>query len=517
MTREGGAVACGHPVTCRAAEDVLRAGGNAFDAAAAALWTACVAEPVLASLGGGGFLMARPPGEEARIYDFFTHTPHRRIPRDSEDFREIQADFGAAQQGFQIGLGSAATPGMVAGIFRFHSELGSLPRSEVMAPAIEAARRGVPLNQVGAYLLQVLSPILTATPGAEAIFAPNGSLLTLGDTLRQGELAGLLEALLREGPDLFYRGDVAARIERTCGEGGGHLTLQDFHRYQVHVRRPLATSFLTSKVWSNPAPASGGLMVAFALQMLEDQGGLGDATEASLRPVLRAARALWVTQQARLQEGLLEGLDDQRAQEVLAPGLLARYRALTRQGWPATRGTTHISVVDSHGGAAAVTVSNGEGCGWMVPGTGFMLNNMLGEEDLQPGGFQRWPLAQRLTSMMAPTLVEEADGATTVLGSGGSNRIRSALVQVLQGLLGEGLPLESAIASPRVHVEGNTLEVEGGFASHVVSELVEAWPSHRIWDGRNLFFGGVHAVRMGPGLVEASGDPRRGGVSSLVK
>lgn len=153
----------------------------------------------------------------------------------------------------------------------------------------------------------------------------------------------------------------------------------------------------------------------------------------------------------------------------------------------------------------------------MVPGTGFMLNNMLGEEDLQPGGFQRWPLAQRLTSMMAPTLVEEPDGTTTVLGSGGSNRIRSALVQVLGGLLEEGLSLESAIASPRIHVEGDTLEVEGGFAPSVLAELLDEWPSHRIWDGMNLFFGGVHAVRKGPGVLEAGGDPRRGGVSALVE
>lgn len=460
--------------------------------------------------------MARPHGEEARVYDFFTHTPHRRIPPDIEDFREIQADFGAAQQGFQIGLGSAATPGMVAGIFRFHSELGTLPRQDVMAPAIEAARRGVPLNEVGAYLLQVLSPILTATPGAQAIFAPGGSLLTPGDTLRQGELAHLLEALLTEGPDLFYRGEVADKIGRACEEGGGHLTRQDFQRYRVQVRRPLSTSFRASRVWSNPAPASGGLMVAFALQMLADPRSAREAMEAPLNPVIRAARALAVTQRARLQEGLLDGLDDRRALEVLSPEILSRYRALTRQGWPATRGTTHISVVDSQGGAAAVTVSNGEGCGWMVPGTGFMLNNMLGEEDLQPGGFQRWPLAQRLTSMMAPTLVEEPDGTITVLGSGGSNRIRSALVQVLRSLLEEGVSLESAIAFPRIHVEGETLEVEGGFPSHILAELVKEWPSHRIWDGMNLFFGGVHAVRRGPDLLEAGGDPRRGGVSTLV-
>ncbi|CAN5750290.1 hypothetical protein BH23GEM11_BH23GEM11_21630 [soil metagenome] len=147
-------------------------------------------------------------------------------------------------------------------------------------------------------------------------------------------------------------------------------------------------------------------------------------------------------------------------------------------------------------------------------GAGFMLNNMLGEADLQPRGFGRWPTGVRLTSMMAPSLLAESDGRVVVLGSGGSNRIRSALLQVIAGIVDHGLPLEDAVARPRLHVEGSRLEIEGGWSEGAVAGLTPAWPDHAVWPEPNLFFGGVHAVEQRPRGSAGAGDPRRGGVSS---
>ncbi len=152
-----------------------------------------------------------------------------------------------------------------------------------------------------------------------------------------------------------------------------------------------------------------------------------------------------------------------------------------------------------------------------MPGTGFMLNNMLGEADLQPRGFGQWPTATRLTSMMAPTLVSDRSGGELLaLGSGGSNRIRSALLQVLVAHLDGGLALEAAVERPRLHLEGQCLEIEGGFASDTVEALQRQWPEHRVWPDRNLFFGGAHAVAAGRGGFTGAGDPRRGGVATVV-
>lgn len=515
MSVPRGAVACGHPVTLKAALSVLEAGGNAFDAAAAALWTACVAEPLLAAPGGGGFLVARTGGGRDRVYDFFAQTPFLRRPPHEEDFREILADFGTVQQAFHIGLGSAATPGLVAGAFAFHRDLGRMPAEAVFQPAIRAARDGVLVNAMQAYLARILHPIIHDTEGARALYAPGGRVVKEGDLHRLPELADFLEALAAEGADLFYRGVVAERVDEASRQGGGHLRREDFSRYRLVVRRPLRVEWRGHTILTNPPPASGGLLVGFGLQALEQAGALDDTDPSAY--ALAVADALAAMHHARMGEGLDEGLDPAVAERVLTPEIVSRYLEVLRRHPPADRGTTQVSVVDGDGNAASLTISNGEGCGWAVPGCGFMLNNMLGEADLQPRGFGRWPPDTRLTSMMAPTLVKErASDRIVALGSGGSNRIRSAILQCVVAMVGQGLPLREAVGRPRLHVEGRRLEIEGGFPNAVVAALERRWSDRVEWPDTNLFFGGVHAVESGSGGMAGCGDPRRGGVASVL-
>lgn len=183
----------------------------------------------------------------------------------------------------------------------------------------------------------------------------------------------------------------------------------------------------------------------------------------------------------------------------------------------ATRGTTHVSVADRDGNVASMTTSNGEASGYVVPGTGILLNNMLGEEDLAPGGFHRWPENRRISSMMAPSVARLADGTRVALGSGGSNRIRGAILQVVSHLIDAGLPLDQAVAAPRIHYEGDLLNLEPPCSPALCQELRREFPNLRIWDGLNLFFGGVHSVLRRPdGGLRGCGDPRRGGASRLV-
>jgi gamma-glutamyltranspeptidase/glutathione hydrolase len=515
MTRTRGAVACGHPATRAAATAMLEAGGNAFDAAAAGLWAACAAEPVLASPGGGGFLMAQPAAGAPRVYDFFAQTPRTRVAAAASDFKPIQADFGTTRQEFHIGLGAAATPGVVAGAFAFQRELGRAPAGEVLQPAIATARDGVRVNALQAGIARLVYPILSASADAQAVFAPAGRPPAEGETHTMPALADCLDALAREGPALFYRGEVAAAIDAACAAGGGHLRRADLEQYAVARREPVQVAYRGRRVLTNAPPASGGLLVAFGLELLA--AGTPPAAAEGPAQARRIAAALAATQEARLAAGLDAGADGEAARRLLAPEMLARYRAAVAGHAPARRGTTHISVIDAAGNAAALTVSNGEGCGWIVPGTGFMLNNMLGEADLQPRGFGQWRPDTRLTSMMAPTLVEDgARGETVALGSGGSNRIRSALLQVLAHRLDFDQPLEQAVARPRLHLEGERLEIEGGFPAATVDALAEHWPDHGLWPERNRFFGGAHAVAAAPEGFSGAGDPRRGGVATVV-
>lgn len=496
-----GAVACGHPVTAAAAAEILRDGGNAFDAVVTAQCTACAAEPVLASLAGGGFLLARPAGAEPVLYDFFVQTPLARQAPENLDFYPVEVDFGGVTQEFHIGVGAAATPGFVRGMFDVHQDLCSLPMERLMRPAIEAARGGVSVTPLQAYMTDVVGPIYCGNDETRRIYGGGGQHpLREGEVLRQPELADTFEALHREGAELLYQGALGAALVELCTEGG-QLRPEDLVRYRAERRKPLALRYRDAQVCTNPLPSTGGMLVALALGLLE-----GTEVADETGRVANIAHAMRLTNEARLEVGAEASLD---------AGLLARYRRRMRGRGRSRRGTTHISVADRDGNLAAMTVSNGEGCGRLVPGTGIMLNNMLGEEDLNPGGFHRWTPGTRLASMMAPTLVE-MPGAQLVFGSGGSNRIRSAILQMLDQLVRAGRAPEEAVSAPRLHVEGERLSLESGFSSATVAALEDAFDDVEHWGRSNLFFGGVHVAGRRDGAFVAVGDARRGGCGIVV-
>ncbi len=500
----------------RAATEILADGGNAFDAALAALAAACVAEPVLASLGGGGFLMARAAGAPPVLYDFFADTPGRSRPAEALDFRPVLADFGTAQQEFHIGLGAIAVPAVVRGIFAVHRDLCRLPPARLFRPAAALARRGVRVNAFQAHLFRVVGPILVSTEASRALFTrEDGELLDEGDLFRPADLADTLDALAREGEDLFYRGEIGRRLVDDCRTGGGLVTAGDLARVAAVRRRPLAVAHGDARLFLNPPPSSGGLLIAISLELLRgrDLGRFGSPAH-----LLTLAAAMAETDRIRREARLHERHGAALADEVLDPDFLAAYRRTVEAHAPATRGTTHISVVDGEGNAAGLSVSNGEGGGYLVPGTGIIMNNLLGEEDLNPAGFHRWRPATRLSSMMAPTLVDLADGGRAVLGTGGSNRIRSAVLQVLLNLLDFGLPADEAVARPRIHYEAGLLNAEGDFDEAARAALAAAYPAHRFWPEPSLFFGGVHTVVAdGTGRIAAAADPRRGGVATVAE
>ena len=506
MAKTKGVVAAGHELTVSAAAEILEDGGNAFDAALAGAFMTFVAEAVFAAPGGGGFLMARRAGsDKAALFDFFVETPLKRRS-EGVAFFPIHADFGPAKQEFHIGLGSSATPGIVPGLFAMHEGLCSLPMKRLVEPAARAARSGFPLSEFQAYLFTVIAPILTASPGVERIFAPGGRLMTAGETFRNEELGETLAWLAEDGARLFVDGDVGQAIVAESLSRGGHLTQDDLKHYRVALREPLYWRHRGATVALNPPPAASGALIAFGLAYLEaisDSGGEIDAH--ALRQAMAAIN------EARAAHG-------EHLAERLTGGVLAKELREARRHPAANRGTTHVSVIDGQGNAAAVSLSNGEGNGFIVGNFGFMLNNMLGEEDLMAGGLGAWREGMRLSSMMAPTIILERDGTVTALGTGGSNRIRSAILQVAANLLDHGMSLEEAVEAPRLHVERDgTVSFEPGLPEHVESAFLKLGDKAHAWPDRNLFFGGVHAARRhGDGGVEGAGDPRRGGLARVV-
>jgi gamma-glutamyltranspeptidase/glutathione hydrolase len=269
--------------------------------------------------------------------------------------------------------------------------------------------------------------------------------------------------------------------------------------YEVVERRPARAAYRGREVLTNPPPSSGGILLALALDLLERRGGPHD---------VRALVEVMDQANRSRTEDFLTGLHT----EGYLEGFLAR-EAARHLG-----STTHISVLDAEGTSASVTCSNGSCSGVIVPGTGLHLNNMLGEEDLNPLGFHLHEPGRRVPSMMAPTLVLRAGRPEVVLGSAGSNRIRSAILQTLLAVVDLGLGAQEAVERPRVHPEGGVVQAEPGIDPAALESLEAAGWTVQRWAERNLYFGGVQAVARDPltGELSGGGDPRRGGASVRV-
>jgi gamma-glutamyltranspeptidase/glutathione hydrolase len=493
-TPELGVIAAGHPLTAEAGAAVLRDGGNAVDAALGAMLVSFVAEPLLTGLGAGGYMLVAPPESDPVLLDFFVEAPgHGADPGARAELVPISVSFGDAIQIFNIGAASVGTYGVPAGLTAASDRFGRVPLSELVVPAARLAREGVELTPSQAYLVQILADIATATPEGAELFAPGGRLLRVGDRLHQPELADALERLGAEGSAPFYTGDIAAAITAWVSERGGMLTAADLAQYAVADRPPIRARYRDRDVLTNPPPSAGGILIAYALSLLDAGEGAPD-TE-------RLVEVMEQTQNERTPD-FLEGLDD--------PAFVERF--LRRGGQLGS--TTHIAVLDRHGMACSVTCSNGSCSGEIVPGTGVHLNNMLGEQDLNPLGFHRHPPGRRLPSMMAPTVVLHHGQPELVLGSAGSNRIRSAILQTVLRVIDDGMPAPDAVEAPRIHFEEGVVYAEPGADTAALEAAGRAIGRFR---ERNLFFGGVQAVeRDGDGRFWGGGDPRRGGAAVVV-
>jgi gamma-glutamyltranspeptidase / glutathione hydrolase len=510
-----GVVAAGHPLTAEAGAGVLREGGNAVDAAIAAVVTSFVTESPLTGLGAGGYMLVHER-DETVLLDFFVAVPGVDGAERSSELLPISVYFTPeSAQVFNIGAASCGVPGTPAGLVMASERFGSVPLTELTAPAAALARDGVTLNDEQAYFFSILDPILTHFDEAREVYAPEGRIIAAGEPFVFPDLGDALERLGAEGAEPFYRGEVAAAISGWVVERGGTLGVRDLAEYEPIAREPVEVEFHGRRILTNGPPSSGGILIAYALALLERLDAAG--TE-------QVVGAMEAAQAARSEDFLAGLLDDGFAGRFLAPRLIEEAAARVAQGIAGGLGpdphgddrlgsTTHITAVDGEGRCASVTCSNGTGSGVIVPGTGVHVNNMLGEQDLNPHGYHRHAPGVRLPSMMSPTVVLEGEELVAGLGSGGSNRIRSALLQTILRLLVDGEPVAEAVVAPRVHFEDGVVQAEPGIDERVLERLETRGYEVSRWEARNVFFGGVHAATRDPasGVLNGGGDPRRGG------
>jgi gamma-glutamyltranspeptidase/glutathione hydrolase len=452
-------VAAGHPATADAAWAILEDGGTAADAAVAACLASCVAETVMTGLLGGGFAVYwdSASGAAANL-DFFVDVPGLgQEPREPE-LIQLEVPFGEELVHYAVGPASCAVPGVPAGLDALWRRFGRLPWAALVEPALRLARDGVELPPAHADCLAMLAPVMTMDAGAR-IYSPEGALLQAGDVLRQPGLVGALEALALEGATSVYRGTIADSLLALMAERGGLVGDNDLAAY-----RP---------AWSTPVDVR--------------RDGRRLLTRGGLAGVVEAVRAL---------PPLVPG--DERGRVTAFADVLAR---ADRDG-----DTTNLTVVDAEGNACVLTTSLGLGSGDFLPGLDLHLNSMLGERDLV-----RAPLrpGERMASMMAPSLVIDADGLALAAGAAGGTRLRTALLLSVMGIVEEGLPPQAAIDRPRFHPTGSTVHVEPGVDESALEELEARGRTVRRWPGRHHYFGGVSAI----GRAGAGADPRRSGAT----
>ena len=396
-----GVIAAGSAPTADAGAEVLAEGGNAVDAAVAACFATAVGEPTLTSLAGGGMMIHRDGGTgKVTICDFFSDAPRMGLRDLGEpDFFAIDLDFGPTTQQFHIGAASAAVPGVIPGLCEALGKWGTKPLAEVVAPACRMLREGYLQGPYQGFAAKLLEPILTYTESGRNVFHVDGRMVGEGDLFRLPQLADTLEAMARRGWRSYYEDVlVAAMLEQFGPERGGLLTKEDFDAYQVHFREPLALKYHNSRVLTPPPPAAGGPMIAMMLKLLGTRQ-LGTIDRTSPRHAGLLACAMAVADESRPEGALaLEGARfDHWLEHFVALCETGRLPSAKAPGGPAN--TTHISVIDQKGDAAAVTFSYGEGNAHVIGDTGIVMNNLMGEDDLFPQGFDFAPRGKRLPTM----------------------------------------------------------------------------------------------------------------------
>lgn len=510
-----GVVAGGDPQTARAGATLLRQGGGAVDAAVAAAFAAFVCELPLCSPLGGGVLVVEHGGQPATAFDMFARTPGLGGAPGEKDFVGVDVSFGAATQTFHVGRASVAVPLTLPGLLTVHRRYGKLPLADVLAPAIALAQGGYVLGPGLAFVFEILRPIVKRTAECWRLFADpaTGDLAKVGARLDNPDLGRTLAAIAAD-PDAVR--DLYAQLAREMApSAGGLITPEDIAHAAVTEHEPVTIDHGGWRLATMPFPSTGGVLVALGLRLLE---GIAQAPFLSLEHMLGVVR---------VQEALLGERDGSFAERCQNPAevraLLADERvAVARAKARNLLGsTTQISAIDAEGTAVSMTLTSGEGSSYVLSGTGMITNNLLGEEDLHPRGFHRDAPGTPINTMMAPTIVSRGPDRIA-LGSGGSNRLRTAILQVLVGLIEYELSDAAAVAAPRAHLEipGGVPRLafeDVGLDPGVAAGLVAAYPNApAIFPAPNLYFGGVHlATRIG-GSFAGVGDGRRGGDCVVV-
>ena len=508
---KSGMVVSVHHLASDAGVEVLKAGGNAVDAAVATGFALAVVHPIAGNVGGGGFLLLRTSDGNSTFIDFREQAP---IASTANMYLDAKGD--VVPNSSITGYKAIATPGSVAGLAYAEKKYGKLGLDKVMAPAIKLAEDGFALTEDEAGELH--SSDLGRFPATKRIFQRDGHYYATGELFKQPELAGTLKRIAAN-PDDFYHGVLAAELVADLQRGGGLITLADLAQYEVKERKPLTGSYHGYTVISAPPPSSGGVVLLSALNILDtyDLAKLGDRTPASMHLITEAYRRAYMDRSDYLGDPDYNTIpvDPLTSRKYAAawrasigskatPSAELKRPAGFLPAAPTTAGqrkespdTTHYSVVDQDGNAVAVTttLNNAWGSDVTAGALGFLLNDEMDDFAAKMGVPNMFGLIQgpanaiaprkRPLSSMTPTIVLEHGKLRYVLGSPGGARIITTVANIFLSAAEGGLNIQQAVDAPRFHHQylPDTLYLEPGFASATEDALKAMGYSVNVSDG----------------------------------
>ncbi len=511
-----------NPGSSEVGAEVLHRGGNAIDAIVAVAFAQAVVNPAAGNIGGGGFLVFRQHDGEVFALDFREAAPLTAT-------RDMYVDStGKVTDASLVGALAGGVPGSVAGLWAMHHRFGALPWRDVVLPATALAKAHV-LDSLRAEWLADGAGSLARFPSSATVFIRgDGRAWQAGDTLRQPDLARTLALIADSGADIFYRGSIADAIAREVQLGGGLITREDLARYQALWRTPLEATYRGWRIITMPPVSGGGATLIQALNILEgfDLPSPGTAALAHLQ--VEALRRAFLDRNTLLGDPAFVNMPiielTSKSYATTQRSSIAADRATPLEGSALAEGqhTTHFSVVDSAGNAASITttINTGFGSGFVVAGTGFLLNNEMDDFTAQPGAVNAMGIQQvgaantiepgkRMLSSMTPTIVLDPDGRLSlVLGSPGGATIISSVLEVISNVVDQRMSLAQAVAAPRIHHNGLPDFVgwePAGLTPRVQAELRAM--GYSLWKEPE-YMGTVNAIRATPHGLEGVADPR---------
>ncbi|MFV9670624.1 gamma-glutamyltransferase [Pantoea sp. Ep11b] len=524
-----GMVASVDAMATRVGVEILRQGGNAVDAAVAVGFALAVTHPQAGNLGGGGFMLLRTASGRATAIDFREMAPGH-ASRDMFLDKQGNAD---SKLSLTSHLASG-TPGTVAGLALAAQKYGTLPLSTLLAPAIKLAREGIPVNDALADDLKTYGKeVLITHPNSKAIFyKPDGTPWQKGDRLVQKNLAHSLQLIARQGPDAFYKGEIADEIAGEMAQHGGLISKADLAAYRAVERTPVSGTYRGYEVFSMPPPSSGGIHIVQILNILEnfDLAKMGFGSADAMQVMAEAEKYAYadrseylgdpdfvkVPWQALTSKAYAKTLAQQidvakaRPSSEIKPGKLEPYES---------NQTTHFSVVDKQGNAVAVTYTLNTyfGSGIVAGNSGILMNNEMDDFSAKPGTPNVYGLvggeanavqpAKRPLSSMSPTIVAKGGKTWLVTGSPGGSRIITTVLQMVVNSIDFGMNVAEATNAPRFHHQWlpDQLRVEKGFSPDTLRLLENKGQHVKVLPS----MGSTQSIMIGPdGMLYGASDPR---------